>query len=81
MTTFQQRNLSILVGVLKDGPCNKSEKVFPGEVPPEWPTGNAWNRYKFPDFRPARLPEIDGAELPHIHMDKVLYEVFEDYLR
>ena len=81
MTTFQERNLSTLIGVRKGCEQSQPENVFPGEVPPEWPTRENWNCYRFPDFLPARLPEIDGVELPHIHMDKVLYDIFEDYLR
>ena len=81
ITTFQGRDLSILHGLLNDCEHSKPNDVFPGEVPPKWPTGEVWRNCNFPDFRPAPLPEIDGAELPHIHMDKVLYDVFEDYLR
>jgi hypothetical protein len=54
---------------------------FPGEIPPDWPEDD-WDpegqQFVFPDFLPARAPRRDGARMPHINMDNVLFYMIED---
>lgn len=49
--------------------------VFSGEWPTTTEAWNAINRKGFPSFEAPRLPVIDGAPLPHLSFDEVLYEI------
>jgi hypothetical protein len=59
----------------------------PGIVPEEWPdrviplTDEPWiadnDFYRFPRFAPPRFPARDGAPLPHLNLDELLWEILE----
>ena len=59
----------------------------PGLVPNEWPdrmiphTDEPWvagnDFYRFPRFMPPRFPARDGAEVPHLNLDELLWDILE----
>jgi predicted YcjX-like family ATPase len=80
---FDGRELSCLRGIREDGEPDRDGPWFPGEVPPEWPD-DAWNpdeeQYRFPNFRPRRVPMRDAAVIRHINLDRVFHYMIEDLI-
>lgn len=66
------QTLSCLKGVLKD--TGETQAIFPGEVPTELPGPADWNqqRFRFLDFAPRRLPQVDLKPEHHIRLDQAL---------
>jgi uncharacterized protein len=66
----------------------KEESIwYPGPVPNEWPdrliplTDELWaadnDFYRFPRFSPPEFPARDGAPLPHLNLDELLWDILE----
>jgi predicted YcjX-like family ATPase len=70
-----------LVDELEDSVWN------PGLVPSEWPdrlipqTTELWaagnDFYEFPRFAPPHFPARDGAPVPHLNLDELLWDILE----
>jgi hypothetical protein len=71
-TTFQGQRISCIKGVPIDS--DKPVALFPGEVPVEVPMPEEWvdGRFRFMEFKPPRLANVHGSELPHIRLDRAL---------
>jgi predicted YcjX-like family ATPase len=68
-------------GILKGE--NRETVLFPGEIPPDLPTGDDWagDRFRFRDFAPRRLV-LQGADKPqHIRLDQALEVLLGDRLQ
>ena len=53
----------------------------PGAVPPEWPfeaQRPTDSRYLFEEYEPIPFFPMDGAELPHLNLDSLLWLLLED---
>ena len=74
-TEFDGQRLFTLCGRLNNCEYDSDQKVFPGEVPEEWPTTRTWKGYRFVDFAPRPLPAVNGTPLDHINLDRILYEL------
>lgn len=72
-----------LRGRLQEGALPEEGLYFPGRVPAQWPAQkHEWQAFRFPDFRPRRLPDITLARpLPHLNMDQILFAIVEDLLQ
>jgi predicted YcjX-like family ATPase len=75
--------------VLKGTKVGEKEEVVwnPGPVPNEWPdrmiplTNEPWvadnDFYSFPRFAPPEFPARDGAPLPDLNLDELLWDILE----
>jgi len=80
-TDHHGQSLSCVRGVLKGE--NRETVLFPGEIPPELPTGDDWagDRFRFRDFAPRRLV-LQGADKPqHIRLDQAVEVLLGDRLQ
>jgi predicted YcjX-like family ATPase len=80
-TDHHGQQLSCVRGVLKGE--NRETVLFPGEIPPDLPTGDDWadDRFRFRDFAPRRLV-LQGADKPqHIRLDQALEVLLGDRLQ
>lgn len=69
----------ILEGAVEDGEQDYGVDVqVPSEWPPSWERGE--ERFGVPQFCPPRLPAREGAVMPHLNLDHVIYSLLEDYL-
>jgi predicted YcjX-like family ATPase len=74
------RPCEVLIGTMK-GNTGQVIKYYPGVVPAEWPGNDEWvldNRaYNFPEFEPLQLAKRDGAALPHLNLDRIIWKVLK----
>jgi predicted YcjX-like family ATPase len=80
-TDHHGQQLSCVRGVLKGE--NRETVLFPGEIPPDLPTGDDWagDRFRFRDFAPRRLV-LQGADKPqHIRLDQAIEVLLGDRLQ
>jgi hypothetical protein len=80
-TDHHGQQLSCVRGILKGE--NRETVLFPGEIPPDLPTGDDWagDRFRFRDFAPRRLV-LQGADKPqHIRLDQALEVLLGDRLQ
>ena len=80
-TDHHGQSLSCVRGILKGE--NRETVLFPGEIPPDLPTGDDWtgDRFRFRDFAPRRLV-LQGADKPqHIRLDQALEVLLGDRLQ
>ena len=79
------RPQELLRGTLVD---EHEESVWnPGPVPTDWPdrlippTTELWiagnEFYRFPRFAPPHFPARDGAPVPHLNLDELLWDILE----
>ncbi len=72
---------SCIVGM--DKQSGKEIRVFPGEIPDYVPDAANWHpqkRFRFIDFLPPNVADIQANHLPHINMDKALEYLLGDKL-
>jgi len=58
--------------------------IFPGVVPANWPDDEeSWKNLKLicSEFLPARLTKREDVTIPHINLDKIIYEIFAEALK
>ena len=81
VTDYQDRKLSCVKGAPVDR--EKETLLFPGEIPETMPTHSDWdtNRFKFLEFKPPRIPDVERTGLPHIRLDQALEFLIGDKLR
>jgi uncharacterized protein len=72
----------VLVGVLKGSDPQKTRFQEPGAVPAAWPFDENWEfgngEFDFPEFEPRPVAKGDGAILPHINLDRVIWKILKD---
>ena len=80
-TDHHGQSLSCVRGILKGE--NRETVLFPGEIPPELPTGDDWSsdRFRFRDFAPRRLVLQGADKTQHIRLDQALEVLLGDRLQ
>lgn len=80
LTQFDGRPLDVLQGVRLGS--QEIQAYHPGVVPMEWPEDEHWTlgnpMYDFPEWRPQQIPKKDGAILPHLNLDRIIWKILEN---
>ncbi len=65
-------------GRTAETPSGELETLHPSQIPEKWPrTKKEWRTLSFPELLPRKGSDLPDQPLPHINMDKVLFELLE----